>query len=632
MTTHKPEAKPRDLDCGGNPESSRDTPLSTRAATAEKAVSPLRSATAVENALAPSRLCVSLTWSVWVAAAFCLLVCATMLYQHWAAAERDPWKSPQLLKLKEQLRVAPTDEAVKKEIRHLDLEFRERYVRRLSLDRTGGWLLVGGMAMMLLAAQQAAKLQARPWLPKLKPEASSEARRIAVQSRWCVAGISAVVAAGLATLAFIASSPLPKTAADIDTLPGLASEGEAAANAPSLAEFRSNWPRFRGPDGGGISAFTNVPLTWDEKTGANVLWKSRVPTPGHSSPVVWSNRVFISGGDTARREVFCFDATDGKILWRRAIESVPGSPVEQPEIPEMTGFASPTMASDGRRVFVLFANGDLAALTFDGAPSWSKSVGVPKNAYGHATSLAIWPGKLIVQLDQDEGAPGGSKLLALDCATGRLLWERRKPTHGSWATPIIIEAAAKTQIITLALPFVISYSLADGNELWRAELMEGEITPSPIFAGGRVLVVNPSVELLALKPDGAGDVTKSCVAWRSGDNVPDVTSPVSNGELTFTVTSSGVLSCLDAKDGKKIWEKDFEMEVQSSPAIVGERLLALGTKGVAVVVEAGREFKEVGRSELPDEFYASPAFASGRMYLRGATNLWCLSAEGKNVE
>src|SRR4029077_11201085 len=121
-------------------------------------------------------------------------------------------------------------------------------------------------------------------------------------------------------------------------------------------------------------------------------------------------------------------------------------PVRQPDIPESTGFAAPTMACDGHHVFVVFGNGDLAALTIDGAPAWFKSIGVPKNMYGHASSLAVWPGKLLVQLDQDEGAPGGSKLLAFDCATGRLLWERTKPTHGSWATPVIVEAAGKAQI------------------------------------------------------------------------------------------------------------------------------------------------------------------------------------------
>ena len=157
-------------------------------------------------------------------------------------------------------------------------------------------------------------------------------------------------------------------------------------------------------------------------------------------------------------------------------------------------------------------------------------------------------------------------------------------------------------------------------------MLEGEVTPSPVFAGGLVLVVSPSAKLVALRPDGAGDVTKSHAVWTNEDNQPDVTSPVANAELAFTANSGGLLTCFDMKDGKKLWEKDLEMEVQASPSLVGNKVLVLGTKGVAVVAEAGREFKEVSRSELVDHFLASPAFAGGRMYLRGATNLWCIGA------
>ena len=594
------------VDCGGKRSA---TPLLPAPGSPGKAVSPLRSATAVQEA-AP-------LWRIaWISAAFCLLVCGYMLYQHALASERDPWKSPQLLGLKEKLRAAPADEAVKAKIRRLDLEFRQRYVRRLSLDRTAGWLLVGGVAVMLLAAKQGAILRTLPWLPKLNPEAANESRELADRARWSVAGIGVVTGASLLALALTASSPLPRSAGELDKLLGKSGESEAAANISSLADLQANWPRFRGLDGGGGSTLTNLPT--------NVLWKSPVPAAGFNSPIVWGNRIFVSGGDTAKREAFCFDANDGKLLWQRSVEHVPGSPAKQPEIPEMTGFAVPTMACDGRLAFVLFANGDLAAFTLDGAPAWSKNIGVPKDMYGHATSLAIWPGKLIVQLDQDEGTPGGSKLLAFDCATGRQLWERTKPTHGSWASPIIIEAAGKLQIITLAIPFVMSHSLTDGNELWRAELMEGEITPSPIYAGGHIIVVSPAGNMIALRPDGAGNVTKSHVAWSTDENIPDITSPVSNGELVFTVTTGGSLAAFEIKDGKMIWEKDLELEVQSSPALAGNQLLVLGTKGDLISIEAGREFKELSRIKLEDAFHASPAFAGSRLILRGATSLWCL--------
>jgi outer membrane protein assembly factor BamB len=599
------------LDCGGKRSA---TPLSPAPMPSEKAVSPQRSATAVPDADWLKRVAI-------VAAVFCLLVSCYLVYQHALAAERDPWKSPQLLALKEKLRTTPTDAAVKTEIRRLDLEFRQRYQRRLALDRTGGWLLVGGIAILLLAAKQLAKLQARPWLPKLRADSASEGRIFSAQARLAVMTVGAVTGVSLLTLALSATSPLPRSAGELDRLLGKDAASEAARN-PTVVEFQINWPQFRGFSGSGVAS-AKPPF---DATTTTVIWKTPIPAPGFNSPVAWSNRLFLSGGTASKREVFCYEATDGKLLWQRTVENVPGAPAQFPELPEMTGYAAPTMATDGQHAFVLFPNGDLAAFKFDGSLAWSKNIGVPKNMYGHASSLAIAPGKLIVQLDQDEAAPGGSKLLAFDCGTGRQLWERRKPTHGSWASPIIGEAAGKSQIITLALPFVMSHALDDGRELWRAELMSGEVAPSPIFAGGLAIVVVPSGELIAIRPDGAGDVTKSHVAWTATDNVPDITSPVSNGELVFAVTTMGGLGGFEVATGKLIWQKELEFEVQASPVIAGGQLILLGTKGELVAVHVGREFKELSRTKLEDAFHASPAFLEGRMILRGATNLWSLGS------
>jgi outer membrane protein assembly factor BamB len=560
----------------------------------------------------------------WIGAALCIVVGAIMLYQHRIAAQHDPWKSPQLLALKEQLRAAPTDESLRNEIRRLDLEFRQRYVRRLALDRTGGWLLIGGMAVMLLGARTAVRLAARPHLPQRKLDLRNPSTEWAAHSRWSVVAVGGVVCAVLATFALTTRSSLPDSAAGFDKLPGAQSGGNSTADLPSLAEFNANWPRFRGPDGGGVAVKGSWNFEFDKPSGMHVVWKSPLPASGYSSPILWANRVFISGGDSKERRVFCYDAAYGDLLWQRVVENVPGSPAQQPEIYEQPGFAASTMATDGRYAFVIFANGDLAAFTVDGQPVWSNNIGVPKNPYGHATSLAIWPGKLFVQLDQDEGARGGSRLLAFDCATGRPLWERARPVPASWASPIIVETGGKIQLITLGQPWIISYSAADGSELWRAELLDGEITPSPIFSSGLVVAINPSGSLVAIRPDGNGDVTKSHLAWATEDIMPDVTSPVSNGELIFTVTTTGGLTCFDLKDGKRLWDRNLEMEVQASPGIAGGRLLLTGTKGELVVVEAAREFREVGRTRLDDVFYASPAFVDGRMYLRGTTNLWCL--------
>jgi outer membrane protein assembly factor BamB len=394
-----------------------------------------------------------------------------------------------------------------------------------------------------------------------------------------------------------------------------------------MAEFMANWPRFLGPTGSSVAARPDAPTKWDGATGAGVAWKSAVTVEGFNSPIVWGDRVFLSGGTREKREVACYEAAGGKLLWQRALEKVPGSPAQAPKVSDQSGYASPTMATDGLRAYVIFATGELAALSFDGAVLWSKFLGVPKNQYGHSTSLAVWQGRVIVQLDQGEGEPANSRLMAFDGATGRALWEKPRAMSCSWSSPIVIEAAGRIQIITLGLPFVVAYALADGQELWRAEVLEGEVTPSPAFAGGLVLAINPSNALYALKPDGTGDVTKTHVAWKAEENIPDVGGPVSSDGLVFTVDSSGTIMCFDLKNGAKVWEHALSVEVHSTPAIAGNRLYVVCNDGNTVVAEVGREYKEVARNKLDDKFVASPAFVQGRIYLRGMKQLYCLTGD-----
>jgi len=474
--------------------------------------------------------------------------------------------------------------------------------------------------VLLWAGIKSVRRSESPWVPTRRFTGSDGDRRMVAQARWSVAVVGAMALGGFLTLVLASRSALPDSAEEIQALLGREVGGVDPAT-PTITDFQANWPRFRGWDGGGT---TSREFRFGFQTGdQNVAWKSPVPASGFNSPVVWGDRVFISGGDANLREVFCYAATDGVLLWRRAVQDVPGSPAEGPEIPEMTGYAASTMATDGERVFVLFANGDLAALRFDGSVAWARYLGPLQNMYGHASSLAVWPGTLIAQLDQDEDAPGGSKLLAFEAATGRVRWEQGKPTHGSWVTPIVIEGAGVAQIVSLALPFIMSHALADGSELWRAPLLGGELTPSPVLAGDRLVVVSPVGDLYALPMSDSG-TARPGVVWTNHDNIPDITSPVSDGSLVYTVTSMGEVAAMDLENGSTLWKHDLEFLVQASPAIAGSELLVLGVEGDLVVLATGRRYEERGRLKLEDTFHASPAFADGNMYLRGGTNLWCL--------
>lgn len=553
-----------------------------------------------------------------------------MLVGRFQAGWGAPLESAQLKQLKEELRATPTDERKKQSIRDLDLRLRQKHFSHLARFRTGARLLAGGSVVFLLAMYQVASVE--KLRPRPKPRSGTAQERVtraATRARWSVALGGGAIGAFLFCLSLTPSTPFPSPTPEPAPTDPAAAPAAGVSDNVSLAELERNWPRFRGARGNGVSLFTNAPDQWDVKTGAGIGWKVAVPSAGYSSPITWGDRVFFSGGDASQHEVLCLNGQTGEILWRQAVTNVPGSPAKPPEVPESSGVAAATMATDGRRVYAMFGNGDLAAFTLEGKFAWAKSFGALKNPYGHSSSLGIWPGQLILQLDQGENEEGKSRLYALDGRTGQVIWQQPRKVGSSWASPIVFEAGGKAQIVALAVPWAIGYAGTDGAELWRVECLNGEVLPSPAFAGGLLFVASPAEKLLAIRPDGQGDVTKTHVAWSSEENVPDIASPVSNGELVFALGSSGVLTALDAKDGKKLWEHDFEMEFHASPGLSGNRLYLFSLKGTALVVEAARQFRELFRSEMPDSFHASPAFVQDGIIVRGATNVWKLQATKK---
>jgi outer membrane protein assembly factor BamB len=559
-----------------------------------------------------------------VAGAFCILLGVGLLFGYLSVRNDDPLNSTQLKAYKDSLRSNPNDQQLKAQIRKLDLQLRQRYFTHLTQGSTGVYLLLGGVAVLIFSATRLAQLGQKLPLPQKRGAENGAPVPTKQLARWSVAVSGASVAIFLFVLSLTLGEALPNRS--IDSKKSLASDGARllTSDAASLAELKQNWPRFRGFDGGGLSITSNAPVSWDAKTGAGISWKAIVPAPGFNSPIVWGNHVFILGADTNLRSAFCYDANSGQLLWQQAIAAASTAPQTPPAA--IVPLASATMATDGRRVYAFFGDGMLAALSLEGRLIWSKKLGPLRNGYGHAASLLTWQDRLILQLDQGEPEEGKSKLYAIAGQTGEILWQRPRKVGSSWASPLIIEAAAKTQIITLAVPWIIAYSATDGVELWRVEGLNGEITPSPLFAAGLVFVISPSEKVLAIRPDGTGDVTKTHIAWSSEQNVPDITSPASDGELLFTLSSPGTLSCYDAKDGKKNWQHDFELEFHSSPSIAAGRLYLFSLNGTAIIVQAARQFKELFRTSMPDAFSASPAFAPGKIFMRGETNLWCIGS------
>jgi len=532
-------------------------------------------------------------------------------YIQWRVTDAN-WEI-QSLDLKKEFSQNPDNQQLLSKIRQLDLKFRQERIRRLDFSKKGGYLLLGGVVIMLIAVKIADTYNKKLPYPQASGDKDSEQIRQSMFARWAVVSGLAVIGFGALFLAM---------SLDVDFGPA---DGAITTSYPSFEEFSRNWPAFRGPEGLGIAADANVPDNWDAKSGKGILWKTKVPLPGNNSPVVWGDRVFLTGGDEKELKVFCFDAVSGKIIWTGQVDSPHLKNEEEPyEIVEGTGIASPTVVTDGRRVYAIFATGDIAAFDFNGKNIWTKSLGIPDSAYGYASSLAMYRNMVLIQLDQGGPEDGVSKMIALDGLTGQTVWETKRPVPNSWSSPVVTKIGEQFQLLTCADPWVIAYDPADGTELWRVNCLYGDVAPSPIYANGLVFVIEPDAKLVAIRADGKGDVTKTHIAWENDEWGPSICSPVSNGEMIFMLASEGLIAGYKNSDGTKLYEHDLRENFLASPTLVNDKLYLLTEKGVMFIVQAGPEYNELKKCELGEKCFASPAFVNGRIYIRALENIYCI--------
>ena len=575
----------------------------------------------------------------WVAGILTALLSAALLYNSFRLyrgagnGKLRVVEASGLLPLKAKLREDPKNEPLKAEIRELDRRVREEYFVREKLAGRAGWALLASAAV-LLGSLHGMRVLSRPKFAMAGASGRTPDPNIKASVAACAVTVSALALAGMALpLVWDVSAQWQHSGTAKVPAGGSGGSGSstvpAANDFPSPEEIAANWPRFRGADGSGSSALTDLPESWDGSSGKNIVWKAPLELPGENSAVVWGGRVFTSGATEKRREVYCHEAATGKLLWKAAVGTPQSERAEPPEVMEDTGHAAPTVVTDGRRVCAIFANGDVAAISMEGKQLWVRSLGAPENMYGYAASLALWRNVLIVVWDQGAADDGKSKLLGLDVATGKPLWETPREVANSWVSPLVIEANGKPQVITSADPWVIAYNPADGKEIWKAKCMEGDVAPSPVFANGLLYVGCDRTCIAAIKPDGTGDVTETHIAWKQEDaGLPDMCSLLCDGPRVYTLVF-GILYAFDAKTGEALWQHDTKVKFEASPSLFNGKLHLLGSKGEWLSGTADNEgFKETGRNNLGEGIGASPAFMPGRIYLRGEKNLYCIGNGG----
>jgi outer membrane protein assembly factor BamB len=519
----------------------------------------------------------------------------------------DPLNSLAISQLMTQLQQNPDDTVLIEQIRALDLLARRAYFTYQWQIRTGSYLLFAFVLVLLLALKYMSSLE--PRLPDLSksPEPDEKRKSNLLSRRYILfSGLGIFI---LAFVLGILSQTELKKAGIVEA------RDSEAAGIPGIDEIRDNWPGFRGPEGIGIAYHSDVPTEWDGPSGKNILWKVPVPHRGYNSPIVWGKRIFLSGADRRTQIVYCFDADSGEILWQTELNDIPGSPERRPQVNEDTGYAAPTMTTDGERVFVLFATGDTACLDFEGNRVWAKNLGMPDNHYGHSSSLITYGDLLLIQFDQITGG----RLLALRTHSGDMVYDQPRDVEISWASPILVNTGKRAELILNSNPFVMSHDPQTGKELWRVKCMQGEIAPSLAYADGMVYAVNDYARLVGINLGETPDV-----AWEYLDDLSEVSSPLAAKGLLIMAASYGTVTCFDSKTGERFWIEDFDEGFYSSPILVGDNVYLMDMSGTLYVFKADKEFQLVSQNELGEMAVTIPVFMHDRIYIRGVKNLFCI--------
>jgi len=405
--------------------------------------------------------------------------------------------------------------------------------------------------------------------------------------------------------------------------------------------FAENWPGWRGPGGDGVSAEKGIPTRWSSTR--NIAWKVAIPGEGHSSPIIWGDKVFLTSSLTEKnkRILICLDRPSGQTVWRRDVVQSPPESIHR-----LNSRASGTPATDGRQVYVTFmrAEGDrvvapnvgserlitpgkivVAAYDLDGNETWKTTVGDFVSAHGFNTCPVLFEELVILNGDHD----GDAYLVALDRQSGRERWRtRRENKTRSYVTPIIRQIDGRTQMILSGSLCVASYDPRNGKRHWIVDGPTEQFVASMVYDGKYVFATGgyPERHTVAIRPGGRGNVTDTHIAWRTTRGAAYVPSPIIAGRYLLMVADSGIASCLDAETGKRHWMERLPGGHSPSPVSADGLVYFVSDQGVTTVVRPGETFEIVAQNEIGGPVSASPAISQQQFFLRTHSHLHCIGA------
>jgi outer membrane protein assembly factor BamB len=387
----------------------------------------------------------------------------------------------------------------------------------------------------------------------------------------------------------------------------------------SLPAFAEDWPEFRGPTGQGHAEAKGLPLTWSETQ--NVKWKVAIPGRGWSSPAVQGDRIWLTTATENGRSLraLAFDVQSGRVL--RDVEVFKlGDPGQ---INAKNSHASPTPVLEGDRVFLHFGAHGTAALSAAGEILWKTRMEYSHGQHGPGGSPVLYDDLLIVSCDGEDV----QFVAALDTRTGKLRWRKYRQGFQAYSTPLVVRLPEGDQVVSTGAHRAIAYEPKTGKELWSVRYGDGfSNVPRPVFGHGLVYLTTgfhqPS--LLAVRPDGKKDITKTHVAWSLDRGVPLTPSPLLVGDELYLVNDGGIATCLDAKTGKEHWRARIGGNHSASPIFADGRIYFLNEDGEATVIEPGTTFKRLAVNRLDGPTLASMAVAGSSIFVRSQGHLYRL--------
>jgi outer membrane protein assembly factor BamB len=393
-----------------------------------------------------------------------------------------------------------------------------------------------------------------------------------------------------------------------------------------------NWPQWRGPAANGVSDEKNLPAKWT--ADENVAWKLAMPGLSGSTPIIWGNLIFLNAAEGDELFLWCIDRTKGALAWKKALG---GGNLKM----RKHNMSSPSPVTDGRYVYVMTGTGILKGFDFTGRELWSRDVQKDYGAFGlnwgYASSPLLHEDSLYIQVLHGMNTDDPSYLMRVNRKTGKTLWKVDRPTEAirespdSYTTPALLRHGKTTEIVVTGGDVVTGHDPATGKELWRATGLNPDNNPfyrivaSPIVHDGIIYAPTRVKPLLALRPGGRGDVTRTHVLW-SFLYGPDVPTPVTDGKYFYVVNDKGIMWCLDAKLGKEIYAQQRLRAgtYSASPVLADGKIYATSEDGVTSVVKAGEKFEVLAENDLKEYCLSSPAISDGQIFIRTTGHLYAI--------